>query len=218
MILVPVKNLEDAKQRLSPVLNAAERRELAQAMLEDVLAALAQWRKRPPVTVVTSDVHARRRAQELGFGIIGDHENSGETDAIAMATRSVESSGAQWTLVVPADVPLVQAHEFERILHAAPAEGTVLVPAADGRGTNAALRRPAALFPLRFGDDSFLPHRRAAEATGRAVVVLELPGLALDVDRPADLLALLEAKNTCRAQHLLRSWNLEERLTAARYA
>ena len=55
----------------------------------------------------------------------------------------------------------------------APDEGSVLVPAADGRGTNAAFRRPANLFPLRFGNDSFKPHLAAAQATGKVV-----PGLA----------------------------------------
>ena len=37
MILVPIKNLKDAKQRLSPVLTPQERFALAQAMCEDVL-------------------------------------------------------------------------------------------------------------------------------------------------------------------------------------
>ncbi|MGH9580744.1 MAG: 2-phospho-L-lactate guanylyltransferase [Terriglobales bacterium] len=218
MILVPIKNLQHAKQRLAPVLEAGERSALAQAMMDDVFTALAQWRNHPPVAVVTGDALARERARDHGFEIIADGSNRGETDAIALATQACQARGVGWTLVVPADVPLVQSPEFEHILQAAPPEGTVLVPSCDGRGTNAVLRRPAALFPLRFGDDSFLPHRRAAEATGKPLTVLELPGLALDVDRPADLHALLMAEGECRAQRLLRSWNLGERLVAAHHA
>jgi len=55
MILVPIKNLADAKQRLSSILSSEERFALAQAMCEDVLQALANWRDRPAVAVVTSD-------------------------------------------------------------------------------------------------------------------------------------------------------------------
>ncbi len=217
MILVPIKNLEGAKQRLSPVLDANERRVLAAAMMEDVLETLASWHARPPVAVVTSDAVAIALAHRYGFEIIAEPDNRSETDAIAVATRVVAERG--WTLVIPADIPLVEAAELQSIVEAAPAvAGSVLVPSADGRGTNAVLRRPAALFPLRFGDDSFAPHRRAAEATGTAVVVLELPGIALDVDRPADLAELLARGGHRRSQRLLRAWNVAERMAAARIA
>jgi 2-phospho-L-lactate guanylyltransferase len=91
----------------------------------------------------------------------------------------------------------------------------VLVPAGDGRGTNAALRRPADLFPLRFGNDSFRPHHAAAQATGKPCVVLQLPGIAVDVDNPLDLLQLISLPGETRAQKLARQWNLTERLQAA---
>jgi len=216
MILVPIKNLEGAKQRLSPVLEAEERRALAAAMMEDVLETLASWRARPPVAVVTSDPQAIALAHHYGFEIIPEPENRSETDAIALATRVVAERG--WTLVIPADIPLVEAAELQNIVDAAPETGSVLVPSADGRGSNAVLRRPAALFPLRFGDDSFVPHRRAAEATGTPVVVLELPGIGLDVDRPGDLAELLARDGDRRSQRLLRAWNIAERMAAARTA
>ncbi|MGH8459067.1 MAG: 2-phospho-L-lactate guanylyltransferase, partial [Nevskiales bacterium] len=66
MILVPIKNLEGAKQRLSPVLEAEERRALAAAMMEDVLETLASWKARPPVAVVTSDTQALALAHRYG--------------------------------------------------------------------------------------------------------------------------------------------------------
>ena len=113
-------------------------------------------------------------------------------------------------LVIPADVPLITAAEIKAILDAAPESGTVLVPAADGRGTNAILRRPPSLFPARFGNDSFLPHLENARRSGRQVVILELPGVALDVDRPDDLAALLAAGGSTQTQNLLRSWQAVE--------
>lgn len=215
MILVPIKNTSGAKQRLASVLDQPARTLLAQAMLHDVLSALHDWKSRPAVGIVTSDPFAVKLAGGFGFEIIPDPENPGETGAIEMATRWCVERGEDNTLVIPADIPLIQGWELEEVLKHAPSAGTVLVPAGDGRGTNAAFRRPANLFPLRFGNDSFKPHHAAAQATGKPCVVLKLPGLAVDVDNPADLQRLLSLPGETRSQRLAREWNLESRLLAA---
>jgi 2-phospho-L-lactate guanylyltransferase len=209
MILVPVKNLANAKQRLSSVLGPEARQELAQAMCADVLETLAHWQRRSAVTVVTSDPFAGDLAARLDFDVMPDDLNPGETGAIEMATVLCRDQGVDHTLVIPADIPLMEAFELDRIVEAAPQAGAVLVPDAAGRGTNAAFRSPADLFPLRFGNDSFLPHRAAAKATGLPCVVLELPSIALDVDRPEDLQALAAASGERRSQRLVRSWNMD---------
>jgi 2-phospho-L-lactate guanylyltransferase len=199
-----VKNLALAKQRLAGVLDQPSRTKLAQAMLHDVLAALHEWGNRPQVALVTGDPYAVGLAQKYGFEIIPDPDNPGETGAIEMATRTCVERGVESTLVIPGDIPLIQAWELEEIMKHAPVEGGVLVPAGDGRGTNAALRRPADLFPLRFGNDSFKPHHAAAQATGRPCVVLNLPGIAVDVDNPEDLQRLVSLPGETRAQQLAR--------------
>ncbi len=209
MILVPVKNLANAKQRLASILSPEERLALAQAMCEDVLQQLARWRGRPAVAVVTGDPFAQDLAARFGFEVIADAANPGETGAIEMATAECRRRGAKNALVVPADIPLLESSELQKIADSAPPRGAVLVPDAAGRGTNAALRAPADLFPLCFGNDSFLPHLAAAKATGKPCAVLELPGIALDVDRPEDLLELASANGERRSQRLVRSWNLD---------
>jgi len=206
VILVPVKNLAAAKQRLAAVLDQPSRTALAQAMLHDVLTTLFNWKTRPPVAVVTSDPFAINLAEEYQFEIIPDPDNPGETGAIEMATHLCVERGVDSTLVIPADIPLIQARELDEILKHAPAEGSVLVPAADGRGTNAAFRRPANLFPLRFGNDSFKPHHAAAQATGKPCIVLNLPGIAVDIDNPADLQHLISLHGESRAQRLAREY------------
>jgi len=208
VILIPVKNLSGAKQRLASVLDQPSRTKLAQAMLYDVLTALHGWKDRPPVAVVSSDDYAAKLAIEYKFEIIPDPVNPGETGAIEMATQICVERGIQYTLVIPADIPLIRAVELAEIIERAPAEGSLLVPAGDGRGTNAAFRRPANLFPLRFGNDSFKPHHTAAQATGKPCVVLELPGIAVDVDNPSDLAQLASLPGHTRAQRLLRQWKI----------
>ena len=208
MILIPVKNSSGAKQRLASILDQPARTRLAQAMLHDVLAAVDSWKSRPSVALVTSDPYAVKLAQDYGFEVIPDPDNPGETGAIEMATQICFARGINNTLVIPADIPLIQAWELDEILKRAPGEGSVLVPAADGRGTNAIFRRPANLFPLRFGNDSFKPHHAAAQATGKPCVVLNLPGIAVDIDNPSDLRQLVALPGETRAQRLAREWKI----------
>ncbi len=215
MILVPVKKLNGAKQRLAAMLTQQQRTELARAMIKDVCHALSEVPSRPAVALVTSDEYAVRLARQCGFETIDDDDNLGETEAIAMATQQAEKDGAEFSLVIPGDIPLVTADEISAVLNATPREGTVLVPAADGRGTNAILRRPCALIACRFGNDSFVPHRAAARATQKDVVVLDgLPGIALDIDRPEDLWELAEGKPRTRTQRLIREWGIVRRAAA----
>ncbi|PYQ45500.1 MAG: 2-phospho-L-lactate guanylyltransferase [Acidobacteria bacterium] len=206
MILVPIKNTSGAKQRLASILDQDSRTRLAQAMLQDVLSALHQWKDRPSVGIVTSDAYATQLAREYKFEVIADPQNPGETGAIEMATQVCVDRGEDNTLVIPADIPLIQPWELEEIYKQAPTEGTVLVPAGDGRGTNAAFRRPANLFPLRFGNDSFKPHHAVAQATGQPCVILNLPGVAVDVDNQEDLHQLIALPGNTRAQQLAREY------------
>jgi 2-phospho-L-lactate guanylyltransferase len=212
VILVPVKNLSTAKQRLAAVLDQPARTELAQAMLHDVVSTLAAWTARPACALVTSDPFAIELARQYDLEIIADPANPGETGAIEMATNICVARGIESTLVIPADIPLIQSSELAQILQAAPPVGSVLVPAADGRGTNAAFRRPANLFPLRFGNDSFKPHLAAAQAGSKTCIVLRLPSIAVDVDSPEDLQQILKHPGETRTQQLIRRWELEGRL------
>ncbi len=215
MILIPVKKLATAKQRLASLLNQMTRTQLAQAMLSDVLETIANWEGHPAVALVTSDPFAIELAQKFQFEVIPDESNKGETDAVEMATQVCIQRGIEDALVLPADIPLVQKWELEKIYDTAPNEGSVLVPSADRRGTNAAWRRPVNLFPLRFGDDSFRPHLSSARLSRKPCVVLTLPGIALDIDNPADLRALIEAQGDTRAQRMARQFDLADLPRAA---
>jgi 2-phospho-L-lactate guanylyltransferase len=203
MILIPVKNLSNAKQRLGDMLDQRARTELAHAMLADVLKAVAEY-GREDVSLVTNDPFALAQAAKLGFEVIADAANTSETDAIEMATRVCVSRGVPRTLVVPGDIPLIEGEDLATIFDHAPANGSVLVPSSDKRGTNAVLRAPAALFPLRFGNDSFQPHLQSAIGTDTPCVVLSLPHVALDIDTAEDLRTLAALPGNKRAQTLAR--------------
>jgi 2-phospho-L-lactate/phosphoenolpyruvate guanylyltransferase len=210
MILLPVKNLAKAKQRLASVLDQAARTELAQAMLTDVVAAIASFAG-DEVVLVTSDPFALELAGRYRFEVIRDEANVSETDAVEIATRVCEARGSTSTLVIPGDIPLIDASDIRAIYEASPKTGSALVPSTDKRGTNAVLRRPASLFALRFGNNSFMPHLAAAIATNKSCVVLSLPRIGLDIDTPEDLYQLAQAQGEKRSQALARQLGFGEK-------
>ena len=208
ILLIPVKDLSNAKQRLGAAFDQQRRTELAEAMLRDVLTAAAGLRSRVDVALVTGDARAKQMASEFGFLVIEDTRNESETAAIEMATAWSEAQGYDTTVVIPGDIPLIRSDELDRVLDAAPDEGMVIVPAYDRRGSNGILRRPASIIPLRFGNDSFLPHCEAMRRTGKPLIILECEGMGLDIDNPHELELLLAREGNTHAQRLLRSWKL----------
>jgi len=206
ILLIPFKSLATAKQRLAAALNLQQRSQLAETMLRDVMSAATGVTDRIDVALVTGDARARQMAEEFGLLVIEDARNESETAAIEMATAWCEQRGYDTTIVVPADIPLITSDELQRVLDSAPDEGAVFVPACDRRGSNCILRRPASIIPLRFGNDSFLPHCAAMKRTGKELIILELPGMGLDIDNPHELELLVQREGETNAQRLLRSW------------
>jgi 2-phospho-L-lactate guanylyltransferase len=215
-VLVPVKNLENAKQRLAGVLSVMERQALFHAMLEDVLSVLAQCPNLAGVMLVTRDQQARTLAARYGARVIEEDGNRGHTAASSFGARVLAAQGAQGMLQLPADLPLLTPADIECLLQAhGNAPAITLAPSRDERGSNAVACSPPDLLPLRFGDDSYLPHVARAKALGVEPAIVERPGLALDVDTPADLLAFLAAPSATRAYRYLMSSGIAARVSDA---
>lgn len=212
MAAVPAKDLENAKQRLVPVLSPEERRALARSMLEDVLEAVSEAGL-DSVMVVTRDPQVIALARQFPTAILEEAENRGHTEAVALAQRVAADRGAERFLTIPGDVPQVTPHEIAALVGAAPpGRGVVFVPSCSGFGTNGALLSPPDLMALKFGEPSFVNHLVAARRRGLDPVVLPLPGLGLDIDGPEDLRALLENERKTRSWSLLRALGVEARL------
>ncbi len=191
--VVPVKDTAAAKTRLAAALPAPLRREFFLVMLEDVLAALAEASGLAGRLLVTTDPAAIALAGRYGVQSIADGADDGHSGAVAGAAQRLAREGRGGMLTLPGDIPLVSAAEIGRLLAAHGqsfrdgAPSFTIAPSHDEKGSNAVLLSPPEAVPLRFGDDSFVPHLAAARACGIAPTVLHLPGIALDIDNPADL-------------------------------
>ncbi len=202
--VVPVKERASAKERLSPMLRPETRHALALAMLEDVLAALTATPGVAGLLVVTVDPEAGRLAATYGARLIEVGARDGHTGAVTAAARLLAAEQRSGMLTLPGDIPLVTRSEIARLLAAhLPAPSFTIVPSHDERGSNAIACSPPDAVPLRFGEDSFYPHLQAAEACGIRPNVLHLPGIALDIDNPEDLVSFMRIESTTRARAVL---------------
>src|SRR5215475_9672282 len=91
--VVPVKETSNAKQRLATALSSAQRQQLALAMLEDVLAALAKVRELADILVVTVDPAASAIAAGYGARVSSDGARDGHTGAVMAAARLLAAEG-----------------------------------------------------------------------------------------------------------------------------
>ena len=192
-LLLPVKNLRQAKQRLSPFLNADERFGLAQAMLADTVRAVRGVRQAEKIFVVTNYIPAMEAAEQNGWELLREDRQISESFSVDYASMQCAKRGVTALLRLPLDVPLVQSSDIDELLAvecAAPA--LVIVPSRDGAGTNAILRTPPTLFPSHFGSGSYAKHCAEAQRAGAHIVVRRNARLEMDVDDETDLRALVQ--------------------------
>ncbi len=217
-ILLPVKDLTRAKQRLSNLFTQAERTEFAWVMLEHTFAAVAAVKgsktRVDGVAVVTLYPPAIALAERYGFEVILEREQISESHSVDFGSRELAARGVESVLRLPLDLPLLQTADIETILQhdTQPAPACVIVPSREGTGTNAILRRPPTLFPSHFGPNSLAKHLAEAEKAGTQCTVIEIPCIALDVDDAADLEQIIEEALPPSLANLLVTFDVAARL------
>jgi 2-phospho-L-lactate guanylyltransferase len=210
--LVPVKDLTQAKARLSPLLSPAERSALAAAMLDDVCDALRQASLVERIALVTSDAYALALAARWQFEVVEEGAARGETGAVELAAKVCRERGATSLVVIPGDIPLLTAADIDAVMQHGAHYDVVIAPSWDSRGTNAVLLRPPDALQLRFGSWSFFPHVKQAKRKGLSYKVLRLPRVALDVDTPEDLARLIPQAMGTKSHAVLEGMGVLARL------
>ena len=188
--IVPLKSFDQAKKRLASVLSVAERRGLMLAMARDVLSALSRSQGLTGILIVSRAPEADALAQTFGT------ERFAESPDVDLSTALVQAGDylnnqlhATGTMIVPADVPLIEPSEIDALL--AQHEQVTVVPDKDNLGTNCLICSPPNRIPCLFDGKSFKPHVAAASHAGVVPKIAPSSGFSLDIDTPHDLTALL---------------------------
>ena len=191
--ILPIKRFAAAKQRLGTGMPGRQRRDLVAAMTADVLAALAQARMVERTIVVSAEPRAQEMARAVHAEVIDDPEERGHSEAARLGLARAGELGAEAAILVPGDCPLIDPKEVDRLLTGVPSGHVTVVPDRHGTGTNALVISPPDAIPPAFGEGSRARHEESARSRGLTVTVEETSSLALDLDTPADLIALTRA-------------------------
>ena len=192
--VIPIKQLEDAKQRLSGLLNPNERKLLFQAMVDDVLTAVEACTYIDNIVVVTNDQAVAELARGFGAEIRPEPEPPGLIEAVTETGKQLAAEGVECMLFLPGDVPLVTPEELEVVLEGFGMSGKpefMIVPASDLGGSNCVACSPPDCMSFGFGIDSFRKHLALARDRGIDPQVTKLPGIGLDIDTPSDISELM---------------------------
>ncbi len=187
-ILVPVKDLSKANERLASVLSKKQRTDLAYVMLEDVFSAVGESKLADNRVIVTLDRKAEKMAIEEGFDVIREETQLGESSSVDLAMQVCRKMGAKSVLVIPGDTPLITGEDLDFVLEKEQkGKSVILIPSEDELGTNAILRKPPDSIPSMFGDDSFRKHKEEAERRYVPYDVYKNFNISIDIDEPEDI-------------------------------
>ena len=188
--VLPVKRFDAAKQRLTAGIDEERRRELAAAMVADVLDAIGEARSIERLIVVSGDPIAQELAAKAGAEVVPDPEDAGHVQAAQAGITRAEAEGAERVALLAGDCPLLDPRELDRLLTGVPGSYVGIVPDRHGSGTNALLLSPPDAIVPAFGEGSRDRHVEAARRAGIPFGIEELPSIELDLDTPADVIAL----------------------------
>ena len=185
--IVPVKPFQNAKSRLAGILSPQERAGLSREFLGNALAVLGQVPAVERMLVISRDTEALALARSRGAYTVTEAGAPDLNAALSRATEVAQSLGARAVLILPTDLPLLNAQDITEIA-ADPDDDPlmVIVPDRHEKGTNALYLRPPGLIQYTFGRDSFQKHLAQARRACARVKVSRRPALALDVDLPED--------------------------------
>lgn len=166
--------------RLAPVLSPDERAALAREMAEHVVNA--SWPL--PVIVVCDDLEVAAWAENLGARALLE-PGLGLNGAVGTAVAQLGGEGYERIVVAHADLPLAT-----KLAWLAELDGIALIPDRHLDGTNVISLPAKCGFCFSYGPGSFSRHQDEARRTGVPWRVIHDPGLAWDVDSPADITAV----------------------------
>ncbi len=212
--ILPVKRFSEAKQRLGQSVPDPLRRDLARAMVGDVLSALRDCAAIERTIVVTREEPVAAAARYLGALVVPDSAEEGQSAAVAAGIERAVVEGFARVLCIPGDCPALDPDEVAALLEAPPASPgapatrhdngsdgdasgaspteVVVVPDRHGTGTNGLLLTPPGAISPSFGPGSCERHIGLAQEAGAVCRVEQVPSLLLDIDTGADLAALRE--------------------------
>ncbi|HKH86262.1 MAG TPA: 2-phospho-L-lactate guanylyltransferase [Nitrososphaera sp.] len=206
--IVPIKRFENAKTRLSSILDTDDRIRLSLLMLEDTLQILSVVHSLSQVITVSADKRVREIAVKYGANFLLEEKERGVNSAVALADSYCMKKAADATMVIPHDLPLLDSTDISKACELAENESRCIVicPSLRYDGTNMLLRKPPSIIATFYDADSYNMHVKAAIRLGIPIKRLLSKGLMHDIDTPEDALEVMKEETvTARSLEFIKS-------------
>jgi 2-phospho-L-lactate/phosphoenolpyruvate guanylyltransferase len=205
--IVPVKRFENAKMRLSSMLDIDDRIRLSSLMLDYTLQVLASVPSLTQVIVVSEDNRAEEMAAKHGANFLREEKESGVNSAVAVADSYCIKEDADATMVIPHDLPLLDALDISRASELAKNESRCIVicPSLRYDGTNMLLRKPPSVMGTFYDSDSYNMHVKSAIKLGVSVKFFFSKNIMYDIDTPEDARGLVKESADAKTLEFLKS-------------
>jgi 2-phospho-L-lactate/phosphoenolpyruvate guanylyltransferase len=202
--IVPVKRFEHSKTRLSSILNKDERVILSSLLLEDTLEVLSSTSSLYKVVVVSEDERAEQIATKYAAIFLREEREKGVNYAVELANIYCIKHFADLTIVIPFDLPLLDALDINKAIELSENEGrcVVICPSIRYDGTNLLLRKPPSVMVTFYDKDSYNMHVRVARKLGIYVKNINSEDVMRDLDTPEDALYLIKHHHSLPARSL----------------
>jgi 2-phospho-L-lactate guanylyltransferase len=150
------------------------------------------------IVIVSSDEVAMEIAKRNDAKFLRESKDHGVNAAIARADDYSSENGAEATLVIPQDLPLLMTADVNMICRKAESTERCLVicPSIRHDGSNALLRKPSRLLKTYYDEDSFNAHIRAATKVGIPIKVFLSKRIMVDLDTTEDIRILMKQRIT----------------------
>jgi len=187
-IIIPVKNLSNSKNRLSPILKDEQRQLLVLVMLEDIIRELNTSSLVNNIYILTDDDILLKTASYRNVNVVIQKHGLDINNALKQFLSEPPSEVAEHPIIIlPSDLPLVKCETVEEIIKIIScSKPAIVISPAHDNGTNLIALQPNHIINFHYGENSFRNHVFEALKKGLSPLIYDSQDLALDLDTPED--------------------------------
>ncbi|HEY7570878.1 MAG TPA: 2-phospho-L-lactate guanylyltransferase [Nitrososphaeraceae archaeon] len=204
--VIPVKRFESSKSRLKFWLTDQSRVKLAELLLIDTLTTLTKSTTIDTIVVVSGDERAKYVCAKVGTKFLRQDIDNGVNDAVIAADAFSIKNGADATIIVPSDLPLLQPENIDLVAKASEycEKCIVICPSLRHDGTNILLRKPINLIKTYYDDNSYARHIQEAVQINARIFAMLSDNVIIDLDTIHDvkMLARFDSNNSTALEFL----------------
>lgn len=194
--VIPMKSLHSAKSRLSNILTAQQRKNLAMYLLNTTIKELKESNFISEIVIVSSDEAVKNYSSINNLTFVKDSDK-GVNEAVILADKYCVDNGINANIVIPQDLPFISVKEIDEICTISNKyhKCIIICPSKRFDGTNILFRKPPGVIKTHYDNNSYMNHLKEASKFKIPIESLDIVKLRFDLDTKEDLLELFPLQN-----------------------